>query len=216
MSDTVKGSVTYKLTTALAKSLTIAHYLANFKRELLGAAVDAFGLDFDANEEPRFKCSGPAKDQLTGTTQAEPSAFTTVGGNPPSGLVGNLRVDATTYLFKKLSIDVKNGLKNRADEYNANKSTEVYRAGRREISGMLEVFAETEATVYDLAEAGTNSALFLQTGVTEGLIVAVRMPTVEWKVADQDDGDEALSWSFKFTALESADAQNDELFLALA
>ncbi|KKK68086.1 hypothetical protein LCGC14_2947570, partial [marine sediment metagenome] len=87
--DDVKGGITYKLTTDLAVSLTIAHYLdATRKRALLGAAIDSLTLTFDANEEPRVAAAGPAAEQITSTVAALPAAFTTVGGNPPSGLIG--------------------------------------------------------------------------------------------------------------------------------
>lgn len=213
--DAVKGGITYQLTTALAVSLTIAHYLSNFKRELLGAGVDQLSLMFDANEEPRATASGPAHSQLTGTTQSQPAGFTTVGGNPPSGLVGDCLIGDTAYLVKSLEISIANGLGVRNQEYGVNAPTELYRRARREISISLEAFAETEATLYDLAEAGTYASLFSQTGRTEGNIVAVYSPKVDWMVPDQDDPDEETSWSHSGMAIETADGQNDELKLAL-
>ena len=80
----------------------------------------------------------------------------------------------------------------------------------------LETYAETEADLYDLAEAGTNVALFRQNGRTEGNIVAVYAPRVEFKVPETGDEDEAVNWPFTGMALESADGQNDELTLILA
>lgn len=213
--DDVKGGITYKLTTDLALSLTIAHYVGSFKRELLGAGVNSLAMAFDANEEPRVTASGLAANQLTGTAQAKPAAFTTVGGNPPSGLVGELYIGATAYLFKKLDVTITNALVVRNQEYGVNTATEIYRQDRREVALSLDVFAETEATLYDLAEAGTNAALLKQTGKTEGNIVTVYCPTVEWKVPSTDDPDTEVSWNFSGMALESADAANDEISLGL-
>jgi hypothetical protein len=213
--DAVKGGVTYQLTTDLAVSLTIAHYLTTFKRELLGAGIDSLAMAFDANEEPRATASGPAANQLTGTTQSEPASFTAVGGNPPSGLVGELYIGNTAYLFKRLEATISNGLAVRNQEYGVSTATEIYRQGRREISLTLEAFAETEATLYDLAEAGTNTILLKQSGKTEGNIVAVYAPKVEFKVPDTDDPEEEVNWSFAGMALESVDGANDELSLAL-
>lgn len=213
--DTIKGGITYKLTTDLAISLCIAHYLTNFRRELLGAGINELGIAFDANEEPRATASGPAKEQLTGTAQDEPASFTTVGGNPPSGLIGELLIDDEIYKFKSLEVTIGNGLKIRNQEYGVNGGTEIYRPGRREIGISLESFAETEATLYDLAEAGTNVKLLKQTGKTEGNIIAIYCPKAEFKVPETDDPDEESSWSFTATALETADGQNDELTLAL-
>ena len=213
--DAVKGGITYVLTTDLAVSLTIAHYLSGFKRELLGAGVNQVTLGFDANEEPRMTVSGPAKEQLSGTTQAQPGAFTTVGGNPPSGLVGELLIGNTSYLFKNLEVSLANGLAVRNSEYGVNGATELYRQGRREITLSLEAFAETEATLYDLAEAGTNVSVLKQTGRTEGSIVGLYLPKVEFKVGETDDPEEEVSWSFSAMALESVDGANDEISLAL-
>ncbi len=213
--DALKGGITYKLTTDLAISLTIAHYVASFKRELLGVGVNELALAFDANEEPRVTASGPASEQLSGTTQAQPGVFTTVGGNPPSGLIGELSIDGTAYLFESIEVTIGNGLVLRNQEYGVNAATELYRPGRREISVSLEAFAETEATLYDKAEAGSNVVLMKQTGRTEGNIIGVYLPKVEFKVPETDDPEEEVSWSFTGLALESADGQNDELTLAL-
>ena len=214
--DAVKGMVSYKLTTDLAVSLTIAKYLTTYKEELLGVGIDSLELAFDPNEEPRATASGPAANHLTGTTQAKPASFTTVGGNPPSGLIGELLIVDTIYKFKTFSVAIANGLAVRNQEYGVNIPTEVYRSGRREITLSLEAFAETEATLYDLAEAGTNASLLKQTGRTEGNIVAVYAPKVEWKVPETDDPDEEVNWAFEGLALESSDGENDEISLGFA
>jgi hypothetical protein len=213
--DALKGGVTYTLSTDLAISLTLAHYLSTTKRELTGLGINDLSLAFEANEEPRFTASGPAATQLTGTAQAQPGGFTTVGGNPPSGLIGQLLVNDTVYLFKKFEARLANGLKLRTDEYGVATASEILRAERREVGCSLEALAETESVIYDLAEAGTTSSVLKQTGYTEGNIVGVYMPRVEWKVGEQDDPDTEVSWTFAGMALESSDGQNDELTLGL-
>lgn len=212
----VKSAIGYKLSTDLALSLTIAHYLSGFKRELLGAAIDSLKLDFDGTEEARFTASGPAKSQLTGTTQSEPGSATQVGSNPPTGMVGEMRIGNTVYLHRKLSVDLKNGLMMRNSEAGASAASEVFRGGRREIGISLEAFAETEATLYDQAEAGTVASLFRQNGFTEGNMVALYAPRVDWKVPETSNEEDATTWNFNGVALESADGQNDELWLAFA
>lgn len=213
--DALKGGVTYSLTTDLAISLTVAHYLSTFKRELLGVGINQLTLGFDQNEEPRATASGPAATQLSGTTQSKPAAFTTVGGNPPSGLVGECLIDGTAYLIKTLEVGMTNGIVARNREYGVNTPTEIYRQGRRETTLSLEADAETEATLYDKTEAGTNVTLLKQTGKTEGNIVAIYCPKAEFKVPEQDDPDEEVNWSFTGMALETVDGANDELTLAL-
>ena len=214
--DAVKGGITYELATDLAIALTIAHYVPNGRnRELLGVGINQLTVGLDPNEEPRISASGPAKEQLSkANVQAQPGAFTTVGGNPPPGHIGELFIDGTLYKHTTGEISIANGLAVRNQELGVNAATELYRQGRREISLSLESFLGDEA-LYDLAEAGTNATFLHQTGKTEGNIVAVYAPKVEWKVPEQDDAEEELKWSFSGMALESVDGANDEISLAL-
>ena len=217
LGDTVKGCITYKLSATLAISLALAHYLDTFKRALVGVGINSLELVFNANEEPRFTASGPAKEQFIGAgVPTVPSAFTTVGATPPSGLIGDLFVGNTELKFKSFSVTLANGLTVRNTEYGQSKATALYRNERRTVEWSLDAFAETEATLYDVAEAGTNPAIFKQTGRAEGNIVALRLPKVEVKVPGTDDPDTEVSWSFSGMGLESADGQNDELYVALA
>jgi hypothetical protein len=215
----VKGVITYKLTTALVASLSLAHYLkftdgtAGRKRVISGAGVDKLALAFDANDDPMFTASGNGKS--VDDAPAQPGGFTMVGGQPPSGVTGDCAIGNTALKFLKLSIELTNALWWRDDEYGNDSATELFRRGRSAINVALETYGETDATLYDLTEAGTNTAVFKQTGYTEGNCLAVRMPQVEFPVPDQDDPDETVKDSYKGMALESADAANDMLYLAI-
>lgn len=212
-SAAVTGGVTYKLTTDLIKSLTIAHYLEGFERQIVGAGVDSLTLAFDANEEVRATFAGPAAQQEAG--QTEPVGATQVGGNPPSGLVGGVVVDGVSMPSKTLEFTITNGVVVRNQELGVNKPTSIYRNARREIAIALEAFAENTALLYNKALAGDNVDLLVQCGATAGNVVAVHCPRVEFKVPETDDPDEEVSWSYAAMALETADGQNDELRLAL-
>lgn len=213
-----KGCITYKLTTDLAISVMFLHVLTNFRREQRGIGIDKFQMLFDANEEPRFVASGPGQQELSEAAAiADPGGFTTVGGHPPSGLVGDLYIGDVVYLFKKFDFDMTNGLKVRNEEYgNDGLATEVYRDGRRALALNLTAFVETAATLQALAKAGTYSSLFKQTGRTEGNTIAVYFPKIDWKVPDTATGDNALDWTFKGMPIETADGANDEVKLVLA
>lgn len=215
----VKGALAYKLTTDLAKSLYIGHYLDGFARNLTGAGVDTVDLTFDGTEEARGSFSGPGRTQVStgdGTLVAEPGAFTEVGGNPPTGMNGELRIGAIAYLHKNLSAQITNGIVTRNEEAgNDGLATGVYRSGRRETSVSIECYVETPGTLYDHAVAGTEKSVFRQNGWTEGNILAIYMPRVEFKPAGTDDPDEATSWSFEGMALETVDGANDEVTLIL-
>jgi len=223
-SAAVKAGLTYRLTTPNALSLWFAHYLlktdnttAGLQRLLRGVTLDRFSLAFDANEEPQFTASGPGQTQLTGgSVPTKPGAFTTVGGNPPSGIVGEGYIGNDLYDFTKLGIELVNNTIVRNDEYGYSQARDAYRRGRLDVSVALDAFAEDESKIYDPAEAGTpNLAVFVQTGLTEGNIIVVAAPQVEYKVPDTDDPDEEVNWPFKGMALESADDANDQLFFAL-
>lgn len=215
----VKSALCYKLTSDLAISLWIAHYLDNFGRILSGVGVDQGTLSFEGTEEARLSCSGPARTQLsTGDAgfEAEPGSFTYLGGNPPTGMQGELRIGNAAYLHKSLEVTIANALAVRNEEAgNDGLATEVYRNGRRAVNLSLEAFVETPGTLYNLSKAGTETSVFRQNGWTEGNILAVYMPRCYVKPADQDDPDEAATWSFSGQALETADNQNDELTLIL-
>jgi hypothetical protein len=217
----VKGGLVYKLSTDLSISLAILHVLSGFRRECRGIGVDKFNVTFDANAEPMYSASGPAQSEFNDANAvADPGASTFVGlQNPPSGIVGDVLIGATSYLTKKATFDLTNGLRVRNEEYGGNADTgyasEVFRDGRRSVSVSLDAFVETPATLHDFAIAGTQKPLFVQTGRTEGNIVACYAPIVDWKVPDTDSPDTASNWSFKGTALESADGANDEFYLAI-
>ena len=219
----VKAGITYKLTTALTKSLGICHYgkksdgTAGFKRQVNGCVVDRFALSLDANDEPRLSIGGGAKDQVTGASVAAvPAGFTSVGTQqPPSGLSGALYVNNAGYRAMKWSIEMTNAMSLRNDSFGYDSAEEAYRSGYRSIACGLDARVDDEAAIYDNAESGTNVAMFTQSGLTEGNIIVVRAPQVEFKVPDTDDPDDAPSWPFKGMALESLDGMNDELFIGL-
>lgn len=222
----VKGCITYKLTTALIRSLVFWHYLpkvdgsSGLNRQLSGSMVESLGLTFDANEEPRFRAGGPAK--TVADAPAHPGAFTTVGLQPPSGTVGEIVIGNSgayvhNFKFRRLMIDLTNGIFVRNDSYGFQSAEEAFRAGSRDIAVGLDAYLESDqkATIYDLAVAGTNVGVFKQTGFTEGNIVAVDMPVVEFKVPDSDDPDGPVNWPYKGMALEASSGGNSELYLAL-
>lgn len=217
----VKSGLLYKLTSGLLLSMSIAHYLKNtdgsagLSRVLSGAAVDKLTINFDANDDPMITVTGPGKLLDTAGAPAQPGGFTMVGTQPPSGIVGEFLLGNTAAKFLKLGIDLSTGVKLRNESYGYSSAEEVYRAGRSEIGVTLDMRAESEAALYDLAEAGTNVGAFLQTGFTEGGIIAVRMPACEFTVPDTDDPDEEVNFPYKGIAMESSDAALDALQLAI-
>lgn len=216
--EAVKGCITYKLTTDLAISLGFSHYLSSdttHSKLVTGGVVDKFALAFAQNDEPKMTASGPAKT-VTTPAGTKPSGFTTVGGNPPSGLTGGLYVGNALYKFIKLDLEIQNGLKLRDNSYGQSQAEEILPRGRRVITLGLDALVGDEAVIYDTAESGAAVSVLKQTGLTEGNIIGIYAPRVQFDVPDQDDPDEVPTWPFKGVCLESADAMNDELYLILA
>jgi hypothetical protein len=213
----VKAGIAYKLTTDLAISLAFVHYLTGYGRMLVGAGVDQFGIAMNANEEPVFTASGPAKRLYSPSgVYADPATFTTAGGLPPTCIVGDLWIGNTVYKHKDAQLSFTNGIKARNVEAgNDGYASEIYRAGRRTVELSLASFAETQATLHDLAFAGTECTVLKQIGRTEGNIIALYMPRWEPKIPDTTDGDEEADWGFKGACLETADGQNNEVSLLL-
>jgi hypothetical protein len=217
----VKSGLLYKPTSSLALSLSIAHYLKNLDssaglaRVLSGAGVDKLSLAFDANDDPMLTASGPGKLLDTAGAPAQPGGFTMVGSTPPSGILGELLLGNTAAKFLKMQVDLNNALKVRNESYGYTSAEEIYRAGRAEVDVTLDMRAESESVLYDLAEAGTNVPLFLQTGFTEGNCLAVRLANVLFAVPDTDDPDEEVNFPFKGKGLETSDAALDALVVAI-
>lgn len=218
--DDVKGTITYKLSTALALSITALRALPSGKKEeLTGWGMDTMNLAFDANNEIQATFGGPAKTLLTtATAQAAPGSSTFVGTqHPPSGITdGYTMIGNAVYLMKSMSIDLANSLNPRNSEYGVLLPTEMNRNGIRTIDMSLDAFSETEATLKDLSEAGTLVSVLNQTGKTQGNIVAVYMPKVDFAYPDQDDPPGERTWTFPGAAMESAQGDNKELVLVFA
>lgn len=220
-SAVVKSGLVYKVTSSLILNLTIGHYLKNldatagFKRVADSCMVDKLSIDFDANDDPKITASGPARILDTATAQAQPGGFTLVGTQPPSGILGELMLGNTGAKFLKLGVNLSNSLKIRNESYGYSSGEEGYRIGRAEIGVDLDMRAESETVLYDLTETGTNVPVFLQGGFTEGNIIAVRLPNVEFKVPDTDDPDEEVNFNFKGMGLDTSDGALDGLQFAL-
>lgn len=210
--DTVKTGVTYKLATNIAKSLSLARYLPDISFVTKGGVVNELTITANNNEEIRLSATGPAREQV----QPAPAlpGFTTVGGNPPSGLVGGLLINGTAYPFMTGAIKLANNLELRNEEFGTDRPQGYYRNGFRAVTFSLEARVTDSMTVYALAEVGSNFELHLQTGLTEGNIVAVRAPVCQFEqTPDTPDDNGALAWSYAGVCLETTG--NDEFAIGL-
>ncbi len=214
----VKGCCTYRLASALAQSLCLAHYPSTdttLSRIVKGAVIERLALAFAQNEEPRLSVTFKAKTQTT--APSKPAAFTTVGTqNPPSGIAGELYVGNAAYKHIKSDLEIQTGVLLRENSYGFSSPESILMTGRRAVTLGLDALVADEAVIYDNAESGTRLALMQQTGFTEGNIVAWYAPLVDFEVPSPDDPDDIPTWPFRGVCCESADEQNDELMIALA
>lgn len=212
--DTVKTGVQYSPATNPASSFALGSYITTngtlFSRQLNGCVVDKLSFMFDANDEPSFSASGPACDQ-TRPAQAQPGGFTTVGTVMPTGLAGSLRVSASAYPMLKAQVNLANNMKTRNAEYGLTKASGFYRVGRRAVDVSIDAYVEDPTVLYALGESTVTAPILIQTGTTEGQIIVVYMPAVEFEIPTTPDGENELIWSFKGVALGTAG--NDEIYV---
>ncbi len=211
--DTVKSTVNYSFATALPNALSIGHYLTAISKEGTGAVVDSLKLTFDANEEVMWEASGPMKDRLT-AAQAQPGSFTTVGATPPSGLVGGMRIGAAAVDFMKLGITIENTMDLDNYQFGTSSAQGYFRRNQRKVSIDLTAMLTSDVTLLTAAENASDSVLMAQCGQTEGSIIGVYAPNVDFDIPDHPDGEETLELSFKGTC--KGVTGNDELRLAVA
>lgn len=88
--------------------------------------------------------------------------------------------------------------------------------GRRDVKIKLDTIRGDESVIYDLTEVGTRVAVHMQIGLTEGNIVAIYAPLVDFSVPSESDTEDVPEWSFDGVACESADAANNEIVVCLA
>jgi hypothetical protein len=218
----VRGGITFTLTTPNAKSLALYHYLkmtdqtAGLKRMILGAVVEQLGLMIlDANDDPKITARGAAAAMTSSGAPAQPGSFTEVGGNPPSGIVGAVYVGNTPYRSMRLGLEVTTGMGLRMDSAGVDVAEEAFRRGYIDITVALDARGDDQTIVWDPSMAGSRLAVFGQQGFTEGNILAVRLPAVEFAPPAQDDPMEEITWPFRGEAFEAVKDTNDQFALGL-
>ena len=211
--DTVKGCVGYGLATDVGNSLCVGNYLEDDEYQINGVAPEMLKLVFDANEEVMWESSGPARDRTA--VQTKPTAYTTAGTTPPSGLTGRLVWNGAEREFLKAELEIANGLELDNVAFGTDRAQAVYRKGKRSVTLSLETRQSDETNFLDDAESTTDRSLLIQCGETEGSIIAVYAPTIELEVPDDSDSDDERQHTFSGVA-KGTSAGNDEVYLAVA
>lgn len=213
-SAAIKGGISWTPASDLPSSLFFGKYLNDsFSEFVYGAVVETLKITMDANEEIHLSASGPAQKVRTSGGPAEPGGFTTIGGNPPSGILGTLSVGATALDFLKAEVEIKNAMRLiGANSYGQALPTGFERIGKRSLSLSIDAEMDVLATLFTPTETGVNKEIVIQTGNVEGSIWAIHFPAVDFTRPNVPDGDEALVLSYKGVPLGVLG--NDEITVA--
>lgn len=223
--DALKGVATWTPSTAIDKSMDIAHYpqapaASTPAREMLGCVADQMVIDLDSNLEPMVTFSGPAQG-FAGTSpnftpQAQPGGFTTVGAESgiPSGLTGYFYLGGTLYQIEKLQLTFKNNMDLQNTAFGTSKASAYFRKGKREVTVKVSAKVSDDTTLWTPSLATSSNEMFVQIGTTSAKMWAIALPYVV--LTDNpdvaDSGDETQQWDYEGACLGSAG--NDEVILA--
>lgn len=206
------SGVNYKFATLLSQSLSIFlyHTGGGYKESVTGAIVDKIEITLDGTKEAMIKFSGPAAAR-TRSGAAIPGAHTTVG-NPASGLVGNFYLDATAFLISQLTVSVSNNEELRNVELGTSVASGHFRGGSRRTVDCSCAFYLEDTAIIANAEAITRNVIRALVGNTNGAMVGLVMPSVEWEIPETPttDGPKIVTAS---GVAYAGSAGNDGLFI---
>ncbi len=178
------SGVNYKLTSLLTESLSIYlfHTGGGFKQAGLGCIVNHVEFTFDGTKEVGVAMSGPAAN-MTRSGITLPGSHTTVG-SPASGMVGNFYIDAVAFLISQATVTLENNEDLRNSELGTSVATGHMRGGtRRKVNVSCQFYLE-DTTLIATAEAIGQDVLRLLVGDTNGAMVGVVVPKVEWEIPE--------------------------------
>ncbi len=203
------SGVNYKFASTILDTLTIClfHTGGGFQQAVTGCIVDKVELLFDGTREVQVRMSGPGRE-YTRTGFNQPGTHTT-SGSPASGLVGNFYVDGAAFLISQATIAFENAEAQRNNELGTSYASGHMRGGKRKVTASCSFYLEDTAIIA-AAEGTTTQALRLLVGQTNGAMVGIVAPKVEWEIPDVPTGDGPKIITASGVAYETDG--NDELF----
>lgn len=218
----ISGS-TFKLTSSITKSLSVYKYYnaGGYKQAVYGAVVNQAQLTFDGTRPVSLSFQGPAGRYADSDTtddspnsappQAAPGAHTTVGA-PASGLVGNFFVDQTAFPVISCQVTLNNNLELRNKELGTQYASGIAgRSALRQVQVRITFYLE-DRTLMAKAGTVTTGMLRFAVGDTNGSIVAIVMPKVEFEIPDV--GNEIGPKEITIDGVALATSGNDQVFAA--
>lgn len=208
------SGVTYKFASTILDTLTLClfHTGGGFQQAVTGCIVDKVEFLFDGTKEVQIRMSGPGRE-LTRTGFTLPATHTTVG-SPASGMVGDFHITDTPFPISQATVAFENAEAQRNTEIGTAYASGHMRGGRRKVTVSCSYYLE-DTTVLAAAESVTTQTLRLLIGQTNGSMVGIVAPTVEWEIPDIPTTDGPKIISSSGVAYASASG-NDALFAAEA
>lgn len=209
--------ITFNLASTITESLAIYKYYnaGNFKQAVYGGVIDQIQVMFDGTKEAALAFQGPAAnygDSAGGAAvQAKPGAHTTVG-SPVGGMIGNFYVGGTAFLVSAVKVSANNQLVLRNKELGTAFASGIGgRNNLRDIDVEITFFLE-DTNLIGKAHSVTKGLLRCIVGDTNGSIVGMVLPSVEFEVPDVP-GDIGLK-EITITGKAYAILGNDQMYLA--
>lgn len=213
----VVSGVNYKLASNITESLSIYKFYnaGNAKQAVFGAVVEQTVFTID-EKEVVLQFQGPAgryadSSSGGGTIQAKPGTHVTVGA-PASGLIGSMQVDTAAFGVISLQVTKNNNieLKNK-NAFEPWATGIAGRANKRKIGVKVTAYFE-DLNLLGKANSVTRAVIRCLVGDTNGSMVGLVMPSVEFEIPDV--GGEVGPKVLTFDGTAYATAGNDQLFAA--
>lgn len=184
------AGITFSFTNNITKSYAIYKYYnaGGFAQATYGSVVTRIQAIFDGTREVGLSIQGPAGRYADtspggGTVQAKPGSHTTIGA-PASGMVGNFNVGNAAFPVISVTLTIENAIELRNKELGTSTATGI--AGRtaiRNVTATITFYLEN-LLLLGMAHTKTTGVLRLLISQTNGQMIGVVLPKVEFEVPD--------------------------------
>lgn len=184
------AGITFSFTNNITKSYAVYKYYnaGGFAQATYGSVVTRIQAIFDGTREVGLSIQGPAGRYADtspggGTVQAKPGSHTTIGA-PASGMVGNFNVGNAAFPVISVTLTIENAIELRNKELGTSSASGI--AGRtaiRTVTASITFYLENLLLI-GMAHTKTTGVLRLLIGQTNGQMIGVVLPKVEFEVPD--------------------------------
>lgn len=186
------AGISFKLTNRVTESLALYKYYngGGFKQACYGCVVDQIDVTFDGTKEVMIGFQGPAgryADSTSGTVQSKPATHVTVG-SPAAGMVGGFYVDGVAFPVISAKLSAQNQLALRNKELGTAFASGIGGRNATRQNKIDITFYMEDTTLFTKANGVTRGLLTCLVGDTNGQMVAMVCPSVEFEIPDVPTG----------------------------